>query len=152
MPGRPKLGGGARHGAADFFQYSVAYAKQEALQPIIGQAKTMGKGIAGAFLLAVGTVLLGLGFVRALQTEFGGGSSRTVASGSFAYAPLARSVSPSTLANLPPAAARRLADAAAYGTGAHLSGDWSWVPYMGGVLFCLAVAGFCLWRALKGAK
>ena len=37
-----------------------------------------------------------------------------------------------------------------FGAGAHLSGDWSWVPYMGGVLFCLLVAGFCVLRIVKG--
>ena len=147
MPGRPKLGGGARHGAADFFQYSVAYAKQEALQPIIGQAKTMGKGIAGAFLLAIGTVLLGLGFVRALQTEFGGGSAHIPL---IAFAPLGRAVGPNAVAS--PALTRALGTYAAYGAGAHLSGDWSWVPYMGGALLCLLVAGLCAWRALRGAK
>jgi hypothetical protein len=152
MPGRPKIGGGARQGASDFFQLSVAYAKQEALEPVVRQAKTMGRGIAGAFLLAIGTVLLGLGFVRALQTEFGGGSSHTLAGGWVAYAPLSRAASPVTLFNLPPAVARRLADATAYGVGAHLSGDWSWVPYMGGALLCVAVAGFCAWRALRGGK
>ena len=37
-----------------------------------------------------------------------------------------------------------------FGAGAHLSGDWSWVPYMGGVLFCLLVAGFCVFKIVKG--
>lgn len=148
MPGLPKFGG-ARHGATDFFQLSVAYAKQEALEPIIRQAKTMGRGIGGAFLLAIGTVLLGLGFVRALQTEFGGNTDTRLATGWFAYAPLTRAVStPGGLRS----ASRALTDATAYGTTGHLAGDWSWVPYMGGALFCLLVAGFCVYRALRGAR
>lgn len=149
MPGFGKFGG-ARHGANDFFQLSVAYAKQEALEPIVAQAKAMGRGVAGAALLAVGTVLLGLGFVRALQTEFGGNTDSHLVTGWLAYAPLTRSVavSPRSLTTV----SRALTDATAYGTSGHLSGDWSWVPYMGGALFCLLVAGFCTYRAVKGAK
>ena len=38
-----------------------------------------------------------------------------------------------------------------YGAGHHLSGDWSWVPYMGGALFALVVAGVCLSRIRGGS-
>jgi hypothetical protein len=117
MPGRFKFGNGARSGANDFFRLSLAYAKQEALEPVMRQLKAMGKGIGGAVLLAFGTVLVGIGFVRALQDEFGGQHGT-----------------------------------GAYGGGSHLSGDLSWVPYMGGALFCLIVAGVCLKRALGGGK
>jgi len=77
-------------------------------------------------------VLLALGALRALQAELG---SSVASAGWYAYAPLARAV--------------RLASGSAvypYGTGAHLSGDLSWVPYMGGALFCLLVAGFAVSR------
>lgn len=142
MPSRPKIGGGARHGATDFFQLSLAYAKQEALQPITRQAKTLGKGVAGAFLMALGAPLLALGFVRALQTEFGSRSAGALV----AYAPLTQG-SKTTL--MPRALANRLAYDQAYGVGGHLSGNWSWVPYMGGALVCLLVAGFCVTRVLR---
>jgi hypothetical protein len=33
--------------------------------------------------------------------------------------------------------------------GAHLSGDWTWVPYAGGVLFALIVAGVAASRIAK---
>jgi hypothetical protein len=142
MPGRT-AGSGTKDGVAEFVQLVVAYAKQETVDPVVKQAKTLGKGIAGAALLAFGTVLLAIGFVRALQTELGGGT--TFLSRSVAYAPLAHRA-PRGVA-LPV-----LAGARPYGVGGHLSGDWSWVPYMGGALFCLAVAGFCVFRIVKGTS
>jgi hypothetical protein len=33
--------------------------------------------------------------------------------------------------------------------GVHLSGDWSWVPYFGGVLFALIVVGLAATRISK---
>ena len=144
MPGRSGVSG-TKDGFAEFVQLVLAYAKQETVDPVVKQAKTVGKGVAGAALLALGTVLLAIGFVRALQTEFGGGTG--VASGWFAYAPLAQKV------YLPRGVGIRApANTYPYGVGAHLSGDWSWVPYMGGALFCLAVAGFCVLRIIKGAS
>ena len=89
MPGRSGVSG-TKDGFAEFVQLVLAYAKQETVDPVVKQAKTVGKGVAGAALLALGTVLLAIGFVRALQTEFGGGTG--VASGWFAYAPLAQKV------------------------------------------------------------
>jgi hypothetical protein len=142
MPGRT-AGTGTRDGVAELVQLVIAYAKQETVDPVVKQVKTLGKGLAGAVLLATGTVLLALGFLRALQTEFGGGTG--VVGGWFGYAPLTQKLS----------AARALVSASAnpypYGYGAHLSGDWTWVPYMGGALFCLLVAGFCVLRIVKGA-
>jgi hypothetical protein len=143
MPGR--TGGSAtKDGFAEFVQLVLAYAKQETVDPVVKQVKALGKGVAGAALMALGTLLLAIGFLRALQTEFGGGTG--VASGWFGYAPLTKNAFVpkgtvvSTTGNPLP-----------YGAGAHLSGDWSWVPYMGGALFCLAVAGFCVFRIVKGA-
>ncbi len=142
MPGRAP-GSGTKDGVAEFVQLVIAYAKQETVDPVVKQAKTLGKGVAGAALVAFGTVLLAIGFVRALQTEFGAG---TVVVAGFAFAPLTRR------ANVPRAVVvPAFTRASPYGAGAHLSGDWSWVPYMGGALFCLAVAGFCVFRIVKGA-
>jgi hypothetical protein len=39
-----------------------------------------------------------------------------------------------------------------YGSGHPLSGNWSWVPYMGGALLCVLVAVFCVTRIVRGAK
>ena len=132
MPGRT-AGTGTKDGVAEFVQLVVAYAKQETVDPVVKQVKALGKGLAGAVLLALGTVLLAIGFVRALQTEFGSGASPPVV----AFAPLTRAAQP-------------VASATNYGAFGHLSGDWSWVPYMGGALFCLLVAGFGVLRIVKG--
>ncbi len=69
--GRRKAGGGARDGAADLLQLIIAYAKQETLDPVMRQLKKLGWGVAGGACMALGTAFLALGFVRALQTEFG---------------------------------------------------------------------------------
>ncbi len=140
MPGRAP-GSGTKDGVAEFVQLVIAYAKQETVDPVVKQAKALGKGVAGAALVALGTVLLAIGFVRALQTEFGGG---TAVGARFAYAPLPQRVATAVAVPV-------FARADPYGAGGHLSGDWSWVPYMGGALFCLAVAGFCVFRIVKGA-
>jgi hypothetical protein len=132
MPGRG-VGAGTKDGVAELVQLVIAYAKQETVDPVVKQAKTLGRGLAGAVLLAIGTVLLAIGFVRALQAEFG--ASGSPATG---YAPLTKVAQP-------------VPTATPYGVLGHLSGDWSWVPYMGGALFCLLVAGFCVWRIVKGA-
>jgi hypothetical protein len=96
----------------------IAYGQQELVGPVQRQVKNLGKGIAGAVLLATGTVLLALGFLRALQVEFGG---------------LGRALS-----------------SAVYGSSGHLSGNWSWVPYIGAALFCLLVAAVCVMRITRG--
>jgi hypothetical protein len=136
MPGDRPAGTGAKGGPSELFDYVVAYAKQETLDPVVRQAKALGRGIAGAFLLAIGTVLLAVGFVRALQGQFGSSA------GSAAAAPASLAIHTSLAASGPAANP--------YGSGHPLAGDWSWVPYMGGALLCLLVTLFCVLRIVRG--
>ena len=153
--GRRKAGAGTRDGASDLVQLIIAYAKQETLDPVLRQLKKLGWGVAGGACMALGTAFLALGFVRALQTEFG------TARPSLVRFAVTRVRSAPTVVYVSPGNGRVTAVASAqfprgpglgspFGAGAHLSGDWSWVPYMGGVLFCLLVAGFCVFRIMKG--
>ena len=48
-----------------------AYAKQETLGPLKGAGRWIGRGIAGALLLALGSGFLVLGVLRLLQTSTG---------------------------------------------------------------------------------
>jgi hypothetical protein len=154
--GRKKAGGGARDGASDLLQLIIAYAKQETLDPVMRQLKKLGWGVAGGACIALGTAFLALGFVRALQTEFG--TARPVRAAvygalNFSSAPAATYSSRASGKVVTIVSSRFPGSAALgspFGSGAHLSGDWSWVPYMGGVLFCLLVAGFCGFRIVKG--
>ena len=49
----------------------VTYVKQETVVPLRQLGRYVGFGIAGAFLLGLGSLLLGVGGLRALQTETG---------------------------------------------------------------------------------
>ena len=49
----------------------VTYVKQETIVPLRQLGRYVGFGIAGALLLGLGVVLLGVGGLRALQTETG---------------------------------------------------------------------------------
>jgi len=49
----------------------VAYVKQETVVPLKQLGRYAGFGVGGAFLLGLGVVLLGVGGLRALQTETG---------------------------------------------------------------------------------
>jgi hypothetical protein len=49
----------------------VSYVKQETVVPLRQLGRYVGFGIAGAFLLGLGSLLLGVGGLRALQTETG---------------------------------------------------------------------------------
>lgn len=60
----------------------VAYAKQETIEPIKSLGRFLAFGMLGSFLLAVGSLLLVLAGLRALQTETG-----TVFQGNFSWAP-----------------------------------------------------------------
>jgi len=55
----------------DFFQLVVDYAKQETLGPLKSLGRFVAFGVAGSIALTVGTVLLLLAALRALQTETG---------------------------------------------------------------------------------
>jgi hypothetical protein len=105
-------------GAPELVQLVIAYAQQEVVDPIVTQVKDLGIKLGGAVLMALGTVLLAIGFIRALQVEFGG-------------------------------AGRELAEDV-YGSVGHLSGTWTWVPYMGAAIFCVLVAVYCIWRITEG--
>ena len=57
--------------ATELWELSLAYAKQETIDPLKGLGRFLGFGVMGAFLLGIGTSLLLLGGLRALQTETG---------------------------------------------------------------------------------
>lgn len=105
-------------GPGELVDLVIAYGQQELVGPVQRQVKSLGRGLGGAILMATGTVLLALGFLRALQVEFGG---------------LGRELS-----------------SVVYGSSGQLSGNWSWVPYIGAALFCLLVAAFCALRIMRG--
>lgn len=50
----------------------TAYAKQETVDPIKLLGQWLGFGVAGGLSVAIGLLLLGLGALRALQTQTGG--------------------------------------------------------------------------------
>lgn len=54
----------------EIVEYVTAYAKQETLGPLRGAGRWLGAGVAGAVLLGIGFVLLLLGLLRLLQTEW----------------------------------------------------------------------------------
>jgi hypothetical protein len=157
MPGRKpgtekrRQGAGAKDGASELLELVVAYVKQETLDPVVRQLRSLGRGIAGAALLSMGTVLLGLGFLRALQAEFGGATGVVKSSPLVIVATRAARSSVETVLPVRSVANLSVVNLNRYGLGAHLSGDWSWVPYMGGALFCVAIAAFCATRIRRGA-
>ena len=59
-----------RMGPGDFFELVKAYAKQETLGPLKGAGAWLGFGAAGALTLSIGLLLLLLGLLRPLQTEW----------------------------------------------------------------------------------
>jgi hypothetical protein len=52
-------------------ELTIAYAKQETVDPIKQLGRFAGYGLGGSLLLAIGLVLLGLSGLRFLQTETG---------------------------------------------------------------------------------
>ena len=74
MPGRERGGsgrGGLTAAGGDFVQLVIDYAKQETLGPIKGLGRFVAFGMAGSVAITLGTVLLLLAVLRALQTETG---------------------------------------------------------------------------------
>ena len=144
-----KSGGGAKDRTAELFQLIVAYVKQETLEPVSRQLKALAKGIAGALLLATGTVVLAIGFVRALQAELGStggpGGLSTESLRPALYSLRGRGPS-GFMTLIAPGAGQP------FGFGQHLSGDWSCVPYMGGALFAVLIAVFCVTRVRGGSS
>ena len=55
--------------ATELWELSVAYAKQETVDPLKGLGRFLGYGIGGAILFGLGSVLLLLAVLRAVQTE-----------------------------------------------------------------------------------
>jgi hypothetical protein len=55
--------------ATELWELSIAYARQETIDPLKGLGRFLGFGVGGAILLGLGTILLGLAGLRALQTE-----------------------------------------------------------------------------------
>ena len=49
----------------------IAYAKQEALDPLKGLTRNVGFGLGGAFLMGIGVSFLAMGLLRALQDNRG---------------------------------------------------------------------------------
>ena len=66
----------------DVKELVIAYVKQETIEPIKGLGRFLAFGMLGSFLLSVGTLMLVLAGLRALQTETG-----TVFQGNFSWAP-----------------------------------------------------------------
>ena len=57
--------------ATDLWDLVRAYAKQETIEPIKGIGRFVAFGVAGSLMLGVGSVLVALAILRALQTETG---------------------------------------------------------------------------------
>ena len=68
--------------ASELWELSVAYAKQETVDPLKGLGRFLGFGIGGAILFGLGSVLLVLAGLRALQTE-----TDTTFTGSWSFVP-----------------------------------------------------------------
>jgi len=56
---------------SELWDLTRTYAKQETIDPIKGLGRFLGAGVPGSILLGIGTILLMLSGLRALQTETG---------------------------------------------------------------------------------
>ena len=81
----------------------VAYAKQEAVDPLKSLGKWVGLHIAGALLIGTGCMFIAIGALRVIQDQ----------------------------------------------TAPHLTGNWSWVPYIIVLVFALATIGLAITRINK---
>lgn len=70
-PGAPISGAPLPQLVMELRDLVVTYVKEQTLVPLRQLGRYMGFGIAGAVLLGLGVVLLGVGGLRALQTETG---------------------------------------------------------------------------------
>lgn len=68
--------------ATELWELSKAYAKQETIDPLKGIGRFLGFGIGGSILLGLGSVLLMLAGLRALQTQ-----TDTTFTGNLSWAP-----------------------------------------------------------------
>ena len=57
--------------ATELWELTVAYAKQETVDPLRGLGRYLGYGVGGSLLFGFGSVLLLVSLLRALQTETG---------------------------------------------------------------------------------
>ena len=57
--------------ATELWELTVAYAKQETVDPLKGLGRYLGYGLSGSLVFGFGSVLLLLSLLRALQTETG---------------------------------------------------------------------------------
>jgi Putative Actinobacterial Holin-X, holin superfamily III len=92
--------------ASELWELVLNYAKQETLDPLKALGRFVAFGVAGGVCIALGFLMVGLGGLRAIQTE----------------------------------------------TGAHLSGNLAWVPYLAVVVFCLVVAVVFVSRIAKAPR
>ena len=53
----------------DLKELTIAYAKQETVDPLKGLGRYIGFGIAGSVCLSIGVVVLAIAILRALQTQ-----------------------------------------------------------------------------------
>lgn len=68
--------------ASELWELSTAYAKQETIDPLKGLGRFLGFGVGGAILFGLGSILLLLAGLRALQTE-----TDTTFTGSLTFVP-----------------------------------------------------------------
>jgi hypothetical protein len=69
--GRARGLGGLRTSGGEALQLVIDYVKQETLDPLRGLGRYILFGVAGSVALAIGLVILAVGFLRLLQGETG---------------------------------------------------------------------------------